>query len=68
EALALPRDEHGVPIATPSEEDKLHPTQEAVDLLLLETPQTYETRLEYVKKLVDDDSKLVSEVIKSWVK
>lgn len=62
-------DERGVPIATPKEgEEHAGPTAETVDLLLLETPQTYETRLEYVKKLVDNDSKLVAEVLKLWVK
>jgi len=68
EAQALGFDEKGIPIATPSEEGGVHPTQEAVDILLLDTPQTYETRLEYIKKLVDNDSKLVAEVLKSWVK
>nr|WP_275575108.1 flagellar M-ring protein FliF C-terminal domain-containing protein [Methylocucumis oryzae] len=57
-----------VPEATPSEDGKLEANQEAIDLLLLETPPTYETRLEYVKQLVDNDSKLVSEVIKTWIK
>lgn len=63
-----PFDDGEIPEAFRSEEGGLSPNQEAVDMLLLDTPQTYETRLEYVKKLVDNDSKLVSEVIKSWVK
>jgi len=41
---------------------------EMQDLLLLDTPQSYEHRLEYVKRLVDDDSKVVAQVIKSWVR
>lgn len=38
------------------------------DLLLLEAPQSYEKRLEYVQKLIDEDPKLVSQVIKTWLK
>lgn len=41
---------------------------EMQDLLLLDVPQSYEHRLEYVKRLVDDDSKVVASVIKSWVR
>lgn len=37
------------------------------DLLLLEAPQSYEKRLEYVQKLIDEDPKLVSQVIKNWL-
>lgn len=38
------------------------------DLLLLEAPQSYEKRLEYVQKLIDEDPKLVAQVIKMWLK
>ncbi len=38
------------------------------DLLLLEAPQSYEKRLEYVQKLIDEDPKLVAQVIKTWLK
>jgi flagellar M-ring protein FliF len=38
------------------------------DLLLLEAPQSYEKRLEYVQKLIDEDSKLVSEILKGWLR
>jgi flagellar M-ring protein FliF len=36
--------------------------------LLLEAPQSYEKRLEYVQKLIDEDPKLVAQVIKTWLK
>ncbi len=39
----------------------------AEDLLLLEAPQSYEKRLEYVQKLIDEDPQLVSQMIKGWV-
>ncbi|MDO9104249.1 MAG: flagellar basal-body MS-ring/collar protein FliF [Methylovulum sp.] len=69
EKQALALDENGIPIATPSESaEGALPSPETMDMLLLDTPQTYETRLEYVKKLVDNDSKLVAEVLKSWIK
>ncbi|NOT85318.1 MAG: flagellar M-ring protein FliF [Methylococcaceae bacterium] len=38
------------------------------DLLLLDAPQSYEKRLEYVRKLADEDPQLVAQVIKSWIK
>lgn len=38
------------------------------DLLLLEAPQSYEKRLEYIQKLIDEDPKLVAQVIKTWLK
>ncbi|NJA07951.1 flagellar basal body M-ring protein FliF [Methylococcaceae bacterium WWC4] len=43
-------------------------TTGAEDLLLLEAPQSYEKRLEYVQKLIDEDPKLVAQVIKTWLK
>jgi len=62
-------DENGIPIATPvvDDADKDIQNLETEDLLLLEAPQSYERRLEYVKKLVDEDPKLVAQVIKTWV-
>lgn len=36
-------------------------------LLLLDTPQDYQHRLEYIKKITDADARLVAEVIKSWI-
>jgi len=70
-------DEDGVPIAVKYDEegnpvvlkkgDQASIGEEGEDLLLLEAPQSYEKRLEYVQKLVDDDPKLVAQVIKTWV-
>lgn len=62
--------EQGTPIAVPAGQKTIDFTmpEEMQDLLLLDTPQSYEHRLEYVKRLVDDDSKVVAQVIKSWIK
>jgi flagellar M-ring protein FliF len=38
------------------------------DLLLIDTPPDYEKRLEYLQKVVDNDPKLVAQVIKRWVR
>jgi len=69
---AVRYDEQGVPIAVPVGQQNVNfalPTEkEMQDLLLLDVPQSYEHRLEYVKRLVDDDSKVVAQVIKSWIK
>lgn len=35
--------------------------------LLLEAPQSYEKRLEFAQKMVDDDPKRVAQVLKNWV-
>ncbi|MGH8548226.1 MAG: flagellar basal-body MS-ring/collar protein FliF [Methylococcales bacterium] len=37
------------------------------DPLLLEAPQSYEKRLEFARKMVDDDPKRVAQVLKNWV-
>ncbi len=62
--------EQGVPVAVPAGQKTIDFTMpgEMQDLLLLDVPQSYEHRLEYVKRLVDDDSKVVASVIKSWVR
>ncbi len=63
--------EDGIPIAVPAAQQSVHfdvPTAEIQDMLLLDVPQSYEHRLEYVKRLIDDDSKVVAQVIKSWIK
>jgi flagellar M-ring protein FliF len=67
---AVRYNEQGVPIAVPVGQQSVNFTlpTEMQDLLLLDVPQSYEHRLEYVKRLVDDDSKIVAQVIKSWVK
>ncbi|MDP3878203.1 MAG: flagellar basal-body MS-ring/collar protein FliF [Methylobacter sp.] len=64
--------EQGMPVAVPAGQqhhvDFSAAASEIDDLLLLDVPQSYEHRLEYVKRLVDDDSKVVAQVIKSWIK
>lgn len=37
------------------------------DLLLLESPQSYEKRLEFVQQLIDQDSARVAQVLKKWL-
>lgn len=64
-------DENGKPVAVKIDEETgelVSITAGAEDLLLLEAPQSYEKRLEYVQKLIDEDPKLVSNVIKNWLK
>ncbi|WP_347987197.1 flagellar basal-body MS-ring/collar protein FliF [Methylomonas sp. AM2-LC] len=64
-------DETGKPIAVKVDEETgevLGITSSVEDLLLLEAPQSYEKRLEYVQKLIDEDPKLVAQVIKVWLK
>ncbi|MGR9107009.1 MAG: flagellar basal-body MS-ring/collar protein FliF [Gammaproteobacteria bacterium] len=41
--------------------------QQNEDPLLLEAPQSYEKRLEFARKMVDDDPKRVAQVLKNWV-
>jgi len=64
--------DQGAPVAVPAGQQNVSFTKpnemEMQDLLLLDVPQSYEHRLEYVKRLVDDDSKVVAQVIKSWIK
>ncbi|TRW90826.1 flagellar basal-body MS-ring/collar protein FliF [Candidatus Methylobacter oryzae] len=63
--------EQGVPVAVPAGQHTVNLSttpEEIQDMLLLDVPQSYEHRLEYVKRLVDDDSKVVAQVIKSWIK
>ncbi|PKM12307.1 MAG: flagellar M-ring protein FliF [Gammaproteobacteria bacterium HGW-Gammaproteobacteria-3] len=64
-------DEKGIPYAVAANENtQTAPglSSDTEDLLLLEAPQNYEKRLEYVQKLVDEDPQLVAQVIKMWVK
>lgn len=64
-------DENGKPVAVRVNEETgevLGISGGAEDLLLLEAPQSYEKRLEYVQKLIDEDPKLVAQVIKTWLK
>jgi len=70
-AAGVPRfNQDGTPMAVPVSEsgEGFEMPQAAEDLLLLDMPKSYEHRLEYVKRLIDDDPKIVAQVIKSWVK
>ncbi len=62
--------EQGAPVAVPAGQQNVSFTlpSDMQDMLLLDVPQSYEHRLEYVKRLVDDDSKIVASVIKSWIR
>lgn len=72
EAAALMANERGIPMAVPAGMDPAYQNSldkfQIDDLLLLEAPQSYERRLEYVQRLVDEDAKLVAQVIKTWAK
>ncbi len=66
-------DENGKPVAIPvgnedGEGSELSLSAGVEDLLLLEAPQSYEKRLEYIQKLIDEDPKLVAEILKGWLK
>jgi flagellar M-ring protein FliF len=64
-------DENGKPVAVRVDQETgemMGLSSAAEDLLLLEAPQSYEKRLEYVQKLIDEDAKLVAQVIKTWLK
>lgn len=66
-------DKDGKPIAVPVEEedeedDEISLSSGVEDLLLLDAPQSYEKRLEYVRKLIDEDPQLVAEILKGWLK
>jgi len=64
-------DENGKPMAVKIDEETgevLGITAGAEDLLLLEAPQSYEKRLDYIQKLIDEDPKLVAQVVKIWLK
>lgn len=65
-------DEKGVPYAVPAKAsgagEQPGLPSDMDDLLLLEAPQSYEKRLEYVQKLVDEDPQLVAQVVKTWAK
>jgi flagellar M-ring protein FliF len=69
-ASAVRFNQDGTPVAVPAGEglSGFDMPQAAEDLLLLDMPKSYEHRLEYVKRLIDDDPKIVAQVIKTWVK
>ena len=66
-AVPVRYDAEGNPVPVAVDADGRALTSETEDLLLLDAPQSYEKRLEYVKKLVDEDPKLVAQVLKGWV-
>lgn len=62
-------DKDGLPVASPV----LRPKSPALptnmeDLMLIDTPPDYERRLEYLQKIVDNDPKLIAQVVKRWIK
>ena len=59
----------GVPTATLALEQTTSelPTH-MEDLLLIDMPHSYEKRLEYLQRVVDNDPKLIAQVIKRWVR
>jgi flagellar M-ring protein FliF len=62
--------QEGIPVATPALPQQAQadlPTH-MEDLLLIDVPHGYEKRLEYLQRVVDNDSKLVAQVIKRWVR
>lgn len=64
-------DADGNPIAVPVDTDENSDSEGSGlpdDLLLLEAPQSYEKRLEYVQKLIDEDPLQVSQILTEWLK
>jgi flagellar M-ring protein FliF len=62
--------QEGMPVATPALTQQT-PTElptHMEDLLLIDIPHGYEKRLEYLQRVVDNDPKLVAQVIKRWVR
>jgi len=62
--------QEAVPVATPALQQ---PTSAELpthmeDLLLIDVPHGYEKRLEYLQRVVDNEPKLVAQVIKRWVR
>jgi flagellar M-ring protein FliF len=56
--------DEGKPIAVSM--SALH--KEPDDLLLLETPESYKKRLDYVQKLIDENPLQVSQILSGWLK
>lgn len=57
-------DDDGTPLAlTEDEQQKIDDLLESMDM-----PKAYQNRLDYVKRLVDDDPKVVAQVLKTWVR
>jgi flagellar M-ring protein FliF len=69
-AIGSDRGQDGIPVATPALQQPVSnelPTH-MEDLLLVDVPHSYEKRLEYLQRVVDNDPKLVAQVIKRWVR
>jgi flagellar M-ring protein FliF len=60
----------GTPVSTLDLEQSVSPELplHIEDLLLIDMPHNYEKRLEYLQRVVDNDPKLVAQVIKKWVR
>ncbi len=59
----------GMPVATPAlQQAPAELPEHMEDLLLIDVPHGYEKRLEYLQRIVDNDPKLVAQVIKRWVR
>ena len=58
-----------MPVATPAlQQAQAELPDHMEDLLLIDVPHGYEKRLEYLQRVVDNDPKLVAQVIKRWVR
>ncbi len=57
-------DDDGTPLSLT--EDDAHKIDELLESMDL--PRSYQNRLDYVKKLVDDDPKVVAQVLKTWIR
>jgi len=62
--------QEGIPVATPALQQQALPELPVhmEDLLLIDVPYGYERRLEYLQRVVDNDPKLVAQVIKRWIR
>ena len=61
--------QEGIPVATPAlQQAQAELPTHMEDLLLIDVPHGYEKRLEYLQRVVDNDPKLVAQVIKRWVR
>jgi flagellar M-ring protein FliF len=61
--------QEGIPVATPAlQQSAAELPAHMEDLLLIDVPHGYEKRLEYLQRVVDNDPKLVAQVIKRWVR
>jgi flagellar M-ring protein FliF len=62
--------EKSIPVAVPADQKKANDAlpSDVEELSRLNAPQSYERHLEYVQKLVDENPKLVVQVIKAWIR